>query len=143
MYNAADCSFYEVNADLERDKGKRKAMTANEEEDSEDEGSVGQKNLNNEDKDDRGNGKILRQESPFDIEENKGMAWVRIEIIRLLTGFRCIICDNHIRRHLPRSSINSPYIAYATSLDEIEPLSLENLGEIHYMSESEPVIDRL
>lgn len=103
MYNAADCSFYEINANLERDKGKRKATTANEEEDSEDEGSVGQKNLSNEDKDDRGNGKKLRQESPFDIEENKGMAWVRIEIIRLLTGFRCIICDNHIRRLLPRS----------------------------------------
>ncbi|KAG2196295.1 hypothetical protein INT46_008379 [Mucor plumbeus] len=124
MYNAADCSFYEINANLERDKGKRKATTANEEEDSEDEGSVGQKNLSNEDKDDRGNGKKLRQESPFDIEENKDVSFVT-------TTSGGSFQD-------PVSSINSPYIAYVASLDEIEPLLLENLGEIHYMSESEP-----
>jgi hypothetical protein len=73
MYTAADCGYDEINANLERYKGKRKAATANEEEDSEDEGSVGQKNLDNEDEDDRGNGKRLRQESPSDTEEHHGM----------------------------------------------------------------------
>lgn len=101
MYNAADCSYYEINADLERNKGKRKATTADEE-DNENDGLADQKNLDNKDEDDRITEKRLKQKSPADIGENQGMFWVRIEIIIcLLTGFRYIISDNHIWRHLP------------------------------------------
>jgi hypothetical protein len=104
MYNSADCSYNEVNTELEREKRKRKATTASEEEDGEDEKrSVGEQNL----EDDRGSGKRLRQLSPSDIDENQGMVWVRFEIIRLLTGFRHIIYNNYIWRHLSRSSFSS------------------------------------
>ncbi|KAG1138056.1 hypothetical protein G6F37_010799 [Rhizopus arrhizus] len=129
MYTAADCGYDEINANLERDKGKRKAATANEEEDSEDKGSVGQENLDNEDEDDRGNEKRLRQETPSDTEEHHDVSF--------LTTTSGGTYQNSV------SSNSSPYIAYVTSLDEIKPMTLENLGEVRYMSKSEPVIDRL
>ncbi|KAG0757481.1 hypothetical protein G6F57_010553 [Rhizopus arrhizus] len=129
MYTAADCGYDEINANLERDKGKRKAATANEEEDSEDKGSVGQENLDNEDEDDRGNEKRLRQETPSDTEEYHDVSF--------LTTTSGGTYQNSV------SSNSSPYIAYVTSLDEIKPMTLENLGEVRYMSKSEPMIDRL
>ncbi|CAO3683164.1 unnamed protein product [Rhizopus stolonifer] len=121
--------YYEINAYLERGKDKRKATVADEEEDSEDEGSVGQENIDNKDEDDRGNGKRLRQQSPSDIEEYHDVSF-------LTTTSGGTYQD-------PVSSNSSPYIAYVTSLDEIEPMSLENLGEIRYMSKSESMVDRL
>ncbi|KAG1447075.1 hypothetical protein G6F56_009375 [Rhizopus delemar] len=90
MYNAADRRYYEINADLERDKGKRRATIANEKEGSKDERSVGQENLHNKDEDDRGNRKKLRHGFFSDSEENKGI--------------RRIISDNHLWRHSPESS---------------------------------------
>lgn len=80
MYNAADRSYYEINANLERGKGKRKATTANEEEGSDDERSGGQENLDNKDEDDRGNRMRLRHESLSDSEENHSMFWLEFKL---------------------------------------------------------------
>lgn len=82
MYNAADCSYHEINASLKRDKGKRKATTATEDEYNENEGSVHQESSDHEDEVCRSSGKRLRENTLTEIEENQSMLWFNIEIIQ-------------------------------------------------------------